>query len=178
MNLNWQIRPATEGDAAVLAALGMQVWLERYAQSGIRPVIAEYVLQTFTEAQLQHALRDPQQRFWLAEQQGHAAGFIQLGLGRPDPIRQLPQQVEVDRLYVQACQTRQGLGPALLGAAREVLQAEGWQGYWLTVWQGNPDAIRFYQREQFQAVGVTWFELEQERHENQVLAQEWSTPRQ
>lgn len=173
MSTGWQVRRAVQADAPVLAALGMQVWLERYAMDGIRPAIATYVLQTFTTPQLQQALDDPAQRFWLVEKQGHAAGFIQLGLGRPDPIHQLPKRVEVDRLYVQACQTRQGLGPALLRTAREVLHGEGWQGFWLTVWQGNPDAIRFYQREQFQPCGLTWFVLEQERHANQVLTQDW-----
>lgn len=44
------IRVARKQDAINLAVLSMQVWLETYAQEGIRSEYSHHVLNTFTES--------------------------------------------------------------------------------------------------------------------------------
>ena len=42
------VREATKDDCAKLAVLSIRVWLDTYAQEGIKTEYADYVLSTFT----------------------------------------------------------------------------------------------------------------------------------
>lgn len=60
----------------------------------------------------------------------------------------------------------------LMRAVFEEACALGGDALWLTTWEKNHRAIRFYEREGFAHVGVTWFQLGDELQREVVLGRD------
>jgi len=140
------LRAATPADAAALAMLAVQVFLDTYATEGVRADLAEEALAEYSVAAFARRLAEPQRRWVLAEHPGPAGepaagpgllGFAEC-LAAPQPLPEglawpaapgqpaLTQGGELVRLYLQPRWQRQGLGRQLLRAAEQavVVQAE------------------------------------------------------
>lgn len=162
------IRPACAADAPRLAALARWVWLQTYAVEGVHESFAGYLDSAFATAELARLIADPTQRMWVAERESHLLAWAHLDLSASCPLPGLAgPQAELSRLYVVPPAAGQGLGTALLRQLRSALPS---YTTWLRAWEGNAGALRFYSREGAVLLGETWFELEQERHRNEVLA--------
>jgi diamine N-acetyltransferase len=163
-----EIRPACAADAQRLSALARWVWLQTYASDGVRESFAAYVDSAFATAELVRLIGDPTQRLWVVEHEGHLLAWAHLNLSSVCPVSGLTGlQAELSRLYVVPPAAGKGLGSALLRQLRAAAPAHA---LWLSAWEGNAGALRFYRREQAVPLGETWFELGQERHRNEVLA--------
>ncbi len=170
------IRPATADDALCLGVLAMQVFLDTYATEGMRPAIAREALGSYAPDVYQHLLQASATFILVAERQGHLVGLAQVTLGTSHPLVSDASPAELDRLYVQRPFTGCGLGRALLQAAEQEAARRGATMVWLTPWVHNTRARHFYAREGYADVGLTWFELGAERHQNRVLTRPLASP--
>ena len=158
------LRAANEADLLRVSALARWVWLDSYASEGVSASYANYVEQAFAPAAL-HALAGSH---WIVES---AEGFL-LAWAHVDPTANCPVPgidggVELAQLYIAPpCQGR-GLGPRLL---RHVRELDPRRPLWLSAWEGNAGALKFYRREDAEFRGETWFELDGQRHRNEVLS--------
>jgi diamine N-acetyltransferase len=152
------LRKATPADLPRIAALSCWVWLNSYADQGVSASFARYVEQAFDTAALLRSLqREP---MWIIEDGEYLQAWAELdGSVAPDKI-------ELSRLYVAPPCQGQGLGARLLHHVRAV---NAQRSLWLSAWEGNAGALRFYRREGATLLGETWFELDGQRHRNEVL---------
>ena len=164
------LRPAHADDALCLSVLAMQVFLDTYASTGIRPALAREALSTYSEAAFRQALADPGTRLCVAEANAHLIGFAQLTLDTRQALLRGAAQAELLRLYVQEPFTRQGVGRRLLAQAETLARAAGAEQLWLTPWVHNRRALAFYAACGYQDHGLTQFQFEGESHDNRVLA--------
>ena len=163
-----EARPACAADAPRLSALACWVWLQTYASEGVRESYAAYLDVAFAQAELVRLIADPTQRMWVVEREGHLLAWGHLDLSSACPVPGLTGlQAELSRLYVVPPAAGQGLGASLL---RQLRSAVPGHALWLSAWEGNASALRFYRREHAVLLGEAWFELGQERHRNEVLA--------
>ena len=162
-------RLATAADALCVGVLAMQVYLDTYATEGIRPDIARDVLVDYTPDAYARRLVRPDARTMLAERAGHLLGFAEVRLNQPCPVSDIACTVELDRLYVQRHVHRQGIGAALLRQAEAMAQQHGAGGLWLTAWSGNANALAFYPRQGYKAVGTAQHWIEGIAYENVVF---------
>jgi len=163
------LRDATAADALVIGVLGTQVFLDTYATSGIRPLLAREVCENFSTARMATLLADPHTCFVLAEREGHLLGFAQLGLDARHALVQATPAIEVQRLYVQARFNGQGIGKALMADAAGRASALGAKALWLTAWVGNAHALAWYRRQGWIERGSTPYVFEDESFENRVF---------
>jgi diamine N-acetyltransferase len=170
------LRDATPDDALVIGVLGSQVFLDTYATSGIRPLLAREVLENFSTEAVATLLVQRRSRFVLAEREGHLIGYAQLAFGARQALVAAEPAVELQRLYVQARFNGRGVGKALVGAAAE--RAAGWgaQALWLTAWVGNEHALAWYRRQGWRELGSTDYVFENERFENRVFSMALAPP--
>lgn len=166
--MNILIREARIPDAQNLAALSIQVWLHTYAREGIRDVFARYVFTEFTADRFTQAIGNEQKQLIVAEVADHLVGYIRLDFEAKCPIRGISQP-EIETLYVQEHFAGRGVGSALLDKALELCKSRNHGQLWLLVNQQNLTAYRFYESKLFQRIGTVDFELESERHANDVL---------
>jgi hypothetical protein len=104
-------RSATEPDALCLSVLAMHVFLDTYANEGIRPALAREVRELLSEEVFAARLADPRHAFVVAEVAAHHVGFAHLVHGQTHEL--LPpggRAAEVSRPYVQRPFLRNGIG--------------------------------------------------------------------
>jgi GNAT superfamily N-acetyltransferase len=157
------LRLATESDLPRIAALARWVWLDSYASEGVSSSYASYLDRTFEPTSLQQMPGS----HWIVE----SVDCFMLAWAHVDPTAPCPvagrgQAVELAQLYVVPPAQGTGLGLRLLRHARE-LHPE--RALWLGAWEGNRGGLKFYRREAAELWGETWFELDGQRHRNEVL---------
>ena len=163
-----RVRSGQLEDAKSLVALAIQVWLHTYATDGISSTISGFVLSEFTVEKFDTRLSDPSCAVLVAEIESNLVGDAIVNIGTPCP-EFTGAKAELATLYVQEHFAGKGVGSSLLN------QAELWAGQrtenplWLTVNSKNTHAIAFYAKRGYTAVGVTYFKLGHESHENLVL---------
>ncbi len=158
------IRKANKEDCLNLTALSIQVWLHSYARSGIRNKISRYALSTFTEQHFNKLLDDSKYRTLVFTEENHLIGYIIVNL--KSYYQDKSNGYEIDTLYVQEHFHGKGIGRKLL---LEIKKRFG-QKFWLSTWIKNENAIGFYKHIGFKDIGQKFFKLEDELHENRVLA--------
>lgn len=177
-----QVRRAVAADLPRIAALARWVWLDTYATLGVTAAFAAYVDDAFHPDTLARRFRD--HPMWVIDGPVDASPQLSASIepsppsdepSPPDfPLQAWaeldshtdPDRVELTRLYVaRPCQGRR-LGVALLAQAR---RAHPSRPLWLSAWEGNHGALRFYRREGAMPLGDTWFELDGRRHRNELL---------
>jgi aminoglycoside 6'-N-acetyltransferase I len=168
------LRAATAADAAPLAVLGMQVFLDTYAPDGVRPSLATEVLDQHAPTVVAARLADPAVQLLVAERAGHLLGYVETRRPAPPPLPAAGAgpATEVVRLYVQPAQQRRGLGRRLLCAALDEAARRGDACAWLTAWDGNRRALAFYARLGWRDAGAVDYRFGDERYTNRLLVHE------
>jgi diamine N-acetyltransferase len=162
------LRPGRPGDAENLAALAIQVWLQTYATEGISSAISRYVLSEFTANRFQALLSAQSSQLFVAEVGESLVGYAVVSLGSSCP-ELTNARAELSTLYVQEPFSGRGVGSSLLRQAECWARQNANSSIWLTVNSRNSRAIAFYAKHEYLKLGVTYFTLGHERHENLVL---------
>lgn len=162
-------RAAGPADALCLGVLSTQVFLDTYAPQGIRPAIANEVLQLHSVAVYEALLADPDVTILVAECAGHLIAFAQVRQGAGDPQVPAAAASELRRLYVQERFTGRGVGRDLLRQAEKAAAARGAEMLWLTAWEGNARALRFYPRCGYDDLGGTVYTIDGADYPNRLF---------
>ncbi|MBW2731556.1 MAG: GNAT family N-acetyltransferase [Deltaproteobacteria bacterium] len=107
------------------------------------------------EVELRDMLKDPHALLLVALKGQEVVGGVSAGIfDTPnDPGMVRCRRLYVDRLVVAAEHRGQGVGRALMDSVEERGRSRGAEQLVLTVWAGNEEALRFYQREGLVEVG-------------------------
>lgn len=152
------IRSARPEDAAHLARLMHDCFMDAYADCSTPANVAAYVDDAFGEAQQSTELADAERRTWVVDDGGQWLGFAQLRMPSTPPADvDLARPAQLHRIYLTRAATGTGLGRRLLATVRDAARTLGADGLWLSVWQDAPGPIAFYQRHGFRTVGTAVF---------------------
>jgi len=145
-------------DAEALAEFMSRNFLAAYGDCSSPANIAATIAKHYGVEAQQRQLDDRTRLNLLMETGGRIAGHAQLRfLGdTPEKVRPLPS-AEIARFYVDAAFHGQGLAQAMMAEVRRLALARGARSLWLSVWQQQPQAIRFYEKEGFRIAGTLVF---------------------
>lgn len=160
---------AAPDDAATVAALAVQVFLDTYATEGVRPDLAAEVFAEYSAEAFVHRLRQPGRRFILAEQSAGLVGFAEVRLDPSSAPAGDAVGAELVRLFIQPRFQHQGIGRRLLRQAEQAAMAAALGGVWLTVWEGNHRARDFYAAQGYGDVGATGYSFRGHTYGDRVL---------
>lgn len=119
----------------------------------------EYCQKSFSSARFQAELAQPESAFWLVFEGETLAAYLKLNFDKnPEELAGTPT-VQVERLYVAPEFQGQRIGERLLDFAGQEASARAARWIWLTVWQENPPAVRFYERNGYEIFGTKTFWL-------------------
>jgi len=163
------IRPARVPDAPWLADLAERTFRETYTAHNTAEDMERYVAEHFSPELQAAELDDPRYLTLVAEVDGRAAGYTQLGRGPAPAIVTGAEPMEIVRFYVDRPWHGQGLAQQLMRAAAEHAGAAGARTLWLGVWERNPRAIAFYRKCGFTEVGTQTFVLGTDHQRDLVL---------
>ena len=155
------IRSATVDDAKVLTDLSYTTFWDAFAHhpKNAPDDLAHYMRQAFNVEQITEELADHKNVFLIAEIDGKAAGYAKLVVDNIEPGITADKPVELARLYSQQEYIGKGVGQNLMDACFERAKSHGHDVMWLGVWEFNPRAQRFYEKNGFKAVGSHTFIL-------------------
>jgi ribosomal protein S18 acetylase RimI-like enzyme len=155
--MNLSIRQADISDVKIICALGATTFYEAYYEQDESSDLADYVLESFSPAQIKKEFNDANSTFFIAELNGKAVGYAKLRENSAVACLENENAVELHRIYILERAKGKGVGGKLLNRCFETARAKGYETIWLGVWEENPAAIRFYEKTGFAKVGELEF---------------------
>ena len=168
------IRQATAVDAKVLTDLAYTTFWDAFAHhpKNAPDDLNHYMRQAFNQDQITAELADDKNIFLIAELDGEAAGYSKIIIDNTEPGITAERPVELSRLYSHQKHLGQGVGQTLMDACFERAKAEDRDVMWLGVWEYNPRAQRFYEKNGFRVVGSHVFQLGKDAQTDLLMQRE------
>jgi ribosomal protein S18 acetylase RimI-like enzyme len=157
--MNVIIRPASHLDLAALQAIGRKTFAETFADSNSEENLAAYLTAGFSEDKLKAELQNDNSQFYFALQKEEVIGYLKVNWGDAQSEKQNPHALEIERIYVLQQYHGTQVGALLYQQALSIAQTRKAPYIWLGVWEENPRAIRFYQKQGFVEFGEHIFQL-------------------
>jgi len=156
-----EIRLATSDDAKLLTDLSYTTFWDAFAHHPKNGPddLAHYMRQAFNIEQIAGELSDSNSIFFIGEIDGKPAGYAKLIVDNIEPGISAERPVELNRLYTHQEYLGKGVGQNLMDACFARAREDGRDVMWLGVWEYNPRAQRFYEKNGFGVVGRHTFQL-------------------
>lgn len=166
------IRLAAPDDAPALTEFARRVFEDTFLADNDPVALGVYVASAFTPERQRIDIEDARCRCLLAFHNDVMVAWALVRDREPLPddcIMDSAHPVMLHRFYVDHAWHGRGVAVPLMRAVCTAARELGGDALWLTTWERNPRAIRFYEREGFAHVGVTWFRLGEELQRDVVL---------
>jgi len=153
-------RTAVPADASALAEFMSRNFLATYGHCSTPANIAATVEKHYGIDAQQRQIADAGRVNLLLEVDGAIAGHAQLRFDSTPPVEVEPLPAgEIARFYIDIAFHGRGLAQHMMARVREISRERGARSLWLSVWQQQPQAIRFYEKEGFRIAGKLIFEV-------------------
>lgn len=168
------IRQASIEDAKLLTDLAYTTFWDAFAHhpKNAPDDLNYYMRQAFNQEQITAELGDEKNIFLIAEIGDEAAGYSKIIIDNIEPGITAERPVELSRLYSHQKHLGQGVGQSLMDACFDRARGEGRDVMWLGVWEYNPRAQRFYEKNGFQVVGTHVFLLGEDPQTDLLMQRE------
>ena len=163
-----KIVKAKKSDIKNVAALAFQVWLNTYSVEGIRDTFSNYLWSEINPEKFEEKFNSELQKFFLLKENNHLIGFVQMNENSESPVNK-NSLLEIDKFYIHPNFSGKGYGRAALDFLNEHYKTSRYSEMWLTVYEGNINAVKFYEKTGFICEGEFFFEMENESHRNLVM---------
>jgi diamine N-acetyltransferase len=155
------IRRATADDAELLTRLSFTTFWDAFAHhpKNAPDDLDHYMRQAFSQEQIAVELADERNVFLIAEADEKAAGYAKVVIDNIEPGITANRPIELARLYSHQDYIGKGVGQDLMNACFDLARELDRDVMWLGVWEYNPRAQRFYEKNGFRVVGSHVFQL-------------------
>jgi len=153
------LRSASPADATQLAEFARRNFAETFGPSNTPEDLELHLSYTYSPDIQRRELSNPRFTTILAESEGKLAGYAQLRETKAPASVTSGEPIELLRFYVDRPWQGRGVARLLMEAVFAAARGRGAGSVWLCVWQENPRAIAFYEREGFLRVGTQDFLL-------------------
>ena len=161
MSSDMLIRRANTDDVKLLTELAYKTFWDAFAHhpKNAPDDLAFYMRQAFKEEQILSELSDPNNIFLIAEYEGETAGYAKIIVGATEDGVTAERPIELSRLYSHQRFLGKGVGQNLLDECFRIAKNNECDVMWLGVWEYNPRAQKFYEKNGFRFVGKHTFLL-------------------
>jgi ribosomal protein S18 acetylase RimI-like enzyme len=165
------IRCASVADARVLAEFAARLFEETFGPENDPADMRAYLAGAFSTERQAAELSDTDRVAFIADENGgEPIGYALLRRGsRADGVV-ADRPAEIQRIYAVRALHGRGIGNSLMAACLKQARSWGCDVLWLAVWERNPRAIAFYEKNGFTKVGRTTFKLGNDIQFDDVMA--------
>ncbi|WP_238430088.1 GNAT family N-acetyltransferase [Chitinophaga agri] len=142
---------ATAADWQTIRDLARATFFETFAAGNTEADMAEYLEETFNDTKVQSELQVADSQFYIAWDDKTPVGYLKVNTGPAQTALQDADSLEIERIYVKSSHHGKKVGQVLYEKALEVARHQQKKYIWLGVWEENPRAIRFYEKNGFVA---------------------------
>lgn len=154
-----QIIRATNADIAAVQQIGRQTFSETFAGNNTTSDMQQYLDKKFSTEQISSELGNPASEFYIAWESDTTIGYLKINTGNAQTEPQDIQSMEIERIYVLSNFHGKKVGQLLYNKALDAARQQHKSSIWLGVWEENPRAIRFYEKNGFTVFDKHIFKL-------------------
>ncbi|MBS1733800.1 MAG: GNAT family N-acetyltransferase, partial [Bacteroidetes bacterium] len=129
-----------------LRAISVDTFYEAFIWGNTEENMQYYIRENFSTEKLSDELSDPHSVFYFARYNGKAVGYLKINTGNAQKETLDGRGLEIERIYVLSELRGKNIGQLLFNKAVEKAKEDKLDYVWLGVWEKNPGAIRFYER--------------------------------
>lgn len=159
-------------DVLPLQNLARTTFIESFAEQNSPEQLAEYLNRAFSEAQLLQELQTPSSWFYGLRWGDEMVGYLKINASGAQSDLQMPNSLEIERIYLLQQAQGKGFGRLLLNTAIQQARLKGCERIWLGVWEHNTAAIAFYEHMGFRKFDEHVFTLGNEDQCDWLMAME------
>ena len=153
------IRKVNIQDVEKLKEIGKLTFAETFSSENSEENMKEYLENGFSTEKLTAELTDQNAEFYFAELDGKTIGYLKVNVGQSQTEIKDKNTLEIERIYVLKEFHGKKVGQILYDKAIELAKEKNVEYVWLGVWEKNPIAIRFYEKNGFKAFDKHVFKL-------------------
>ena len=142
----YHIRLATSSDLGDLLHMARTSFLQAFTAGNKPENVTAYLSEAFTLEKFTAEMEETASTFFVAESEGELIGYTKVNQTPAQTDIQDPESLEISRLYVLEEHLGSGIGKKLLDTAIDFAKQNHKKYLWLGVWEHNPRAIRFYEK--------------------------------
>lgn len=143
------IRKATQGDVTLVQQIGRETFFETFAAANTQADMQTYLNENFSQAKVSAELSNPESLYFIAWEGQMPIGYLKVNIGQTQTELQDEASLEIERIYVKSAYHGKKVGQLLYEKALELARLHNKAYLWLGVWEQNPKAIRFYEKNGF-----------------------------
>ena len=144
-----KIIKATVKDIDKLQKIGKKTFQETFGSDNSEEDMKEYLEEGFSKQKIATELADEKSQFYIAEFGDNVIGYLKINTGQSQTEIKDENALEIERIYVLKEYHGKKVGQILYEKAIKISRQEKVNYVWLGVWEKNPRAIRFYQKNGF-----------------------------
>ncbi|MCK8495340.1 GNAT family N-acetyltransferase [Spirosoma sp. RP8] len=145
------IRKAEGSDLATVQQIGRETFFETFAAANTEADMQKYLRENFSDANVSAELSNPDSEFFIALEGEAPVGYLKINTGQAQTEPQGETALEIERIYVKNAYHGKKVGQLLYEQALTIARKQNKTRLWLGVWEENPKAIRFYEKNGFVA---------------------------
>lgn len=154
-----EIRKVNIQDIDELEEIGKLTFAETFSSENSEENMKEYLENGFSTEKLTAELADPNAEFYFAQLDKKTIGYLKVNVGQSQTEIKDKNALEIERIYVLKEFHGKKVGQILYERAIELAKEKNVEYVWLGVWEQNPRAIRFYEKNGFVAFDKHIFKL-------------------
>lgn len=163
---------ASVNDLETIKLIGRETFFETFAESNTEADMQKYLDESFSNSKLTAELNDQNSRFFISWQNKNPIGYMKLNVGKAQTEIRDDLSIEIERIYVKQAYHGKKVGQILYEKALEIAQQMKKKYIWLGVWEENPKAIRFYEKNGFVAFDKHVFRMGEDEQTDIMMKKE------
>lgn len=143
------ISKASAKEINTLIQIGQKTFFETYADRNSEKDMQTYLVHNFNEEVIKNQIENPNSDFYIAWAGDEPIGYLKTNTGEAQTDLKETESLEIERIYVVAAYHGKKIGQLLYEKAVTTAREKNKSSIWLGVWEENPKAIRFYEKNGF-----------------------------
>jgi len=153
------IRKVNADELATLREISIRTFIESFADVNSKENMDHYIAQSRSMDQIASEFANAESSFYFAISATKPVGYLKLNQGQAQLECKDENSLEIQQIYVDKAFQNLKIGQMLLDKTFEAAAELRCDFIWLGVWEHNPKAIRFYERNGFELFGKHQFSL-------------------
>ena len=146
-------------DIDELVLISRKTFHDAFHQLNTEANMQAYMDKAFTHEKLLDELQRHNSEFYLVKESNKVVGYFKIN--RKDAQTEFKDDIslEIERIYIDEDHQGKGWGTELINQIKVMALSKGIRYIWLGVWEKNPAAIRFYERNGFDVFSAHEFQM-------------------
>lgn len=157
--MHLHFRKANNSDFTALLPFAKKTFKTAYEHLNDPIEFQAYMEKAFHPENFKSEIDNPKSEFWLTENKGELIGYFKINYAGAQTDLNDEKGLEIERIYVSQNWQGKGIGKLMIEKVGEIAKSKNIKYIWLGVWDQNPKAVKFYEREGFKKFGTHIFTI-------------------